>query len=224
MLKAKKARVSTREKILHSAAELIVKTGNPEVNISELAKTADVSRASVHSIFGTKAKIGIYHEILAAFLDSAYRKIESGLRLAGLEAGPIDRLLVVFRATMSTFAENPLYGKVVLRQLNLSRSEERTIVADIFEKVDQMLEDAAKKKELATTAPKPVWKIRQVLFVVTRGLLRTMYLDEGLAGSKQNFSEEEIEIEVLKILRLYCNKKSSAKIDNIIKLLSEASV
>jgi len=223
MSKAKKAGITTREKILHAAAELIISSGNPEVNISELADKAGVSRATIHTLFGAKAKTVIYREILAAFLDSASRRMETGLRLAGLEAGPIDRLLVVFRATMGTFAENSHYGKVVLRQLNLGKSEENSIVADIFEKVDQTLEDAAKKKELATTAPKPVWKIRQVLFVVTRGLLGTMYLDEGLAGSEQNFSEEEIEIEVLKILKLYCNKKSTAKIDNIIKLLSEAS-
>jgi AcrR family transcriptional regulator len=227
MSASRKATPSAKERILSSAAEMIASTGNSEINISELAKTAEVSRASIHSIFGRNARTEIYQQILSAFLDSASRKINTGLRLAGPEADPIDRLIVVFRATMSTFSENSLYGKVVLRQLNVSKSEGHDLITNIFNQVDQTLEEALKDKLLAKTIPKPVWKVRQVLFVVTRGLLRIIYLGEGMSGdliaSRGNFSEEEVEIEVLKILKLYCSKGAGVKIENIIKLLSKPS-
>jgi AcrR family transcriptional regulator len=222
----RKSGSSTKEKILTSAAEIIAATGNSEVNISELAKKAKVSRATIHSTFGPNARTEIYQQILDGLLDSAYRKIQTGLRLAGPEATPIERLVVIFRATMSTFSENRPYGKVVLRQLNVSKSEGHNLIAEIFKQVDQILEDAFKKKLLATTIPKPVSKVRQVLFVVTRGLLRTIYLNEGLAsdsnhaGSRDKFTEKEVEIEVLRILKLYCSKSAATKIDNIINLLS----
>jgi AcrR family transcriptional regulator len=123
----RKSGSSTKEKILTSAAEIIAATGNSEVNISELAKKAKVSRATIHSTFGPNARTEIYQQILDGLLDSAYRKIQTGLRLAGPEATPIERLVVIFRATMSTFSENRPYGKVVLRQLNVSKSEVTTL-------------------------------------------------------------------------------------------------
>lgn len=212
----------TIHKILKNAAELIVETGNREVKVSDLASKAKVSRASIHVIFGKDAKIAIYRQILNELLHSALDKIQLSLKVAGPEATPIDRLVAIFRATMDAFNDEPIFGKVVLQQLNLGKAEENKIIFDIFSQVDQIIADARAKGELSNRAPKDDWKIRQILFVITRGLLRTMYFKEGHEERKHSFSEKEVEVEVLKILQLYCSKEPSDRIETIINLLSDA--
>lgn len=212
----------TAKKILENAAELIITTSNREVKISELARKAKVSRASIHLVFGKDAKTTIYHQILRAFIQSAQDKIELGLKLTGPEATPIERLVAVFRATAEAFSNEPLFGKVVLQQLNLGKAEDNKIIFGIFKHVDLIIAEARREGELSNKALPEDWKIRQLLFVVTRGLLRTMFFGEGHENPGKNFTESEVEIEVLRILQLYCSKKPYEKIEKIIGLLSKS--
>lgn len=211
----------TAQKILESAAELIITTSNREVKISELARKAKVSRASIHLFFGKDAKNIVYQQILKTFIQSAQDKIELGLKLTGPEATPIERLVAVFRATAEAFGVEPLFGKVVLQQLNLGKAEENKIIFGIFKHVDHIIAEARRGGELSEKALPEDWKIRQLLFVVTRGLLRTMYFGEGHENPNKNFTENEVEIEILRILQLYCSKKPYEKIEKIIGLLSQ---
>src|SRR5579871_1695614 len=170
--------------LLESAAELILKTGQREIDIKQLAKLTKVPRSSIYAQFaqGHDVKEAIFLQILNGFLAESATLIGSALTTIDPSvATPIERLTAVFRATLAAFKQNPLFGKVVLAHLDLQREDEIPLVLQIFEQVDQLISAARKEGQLA---PEPAarladWKIRHVIFVVARGLLRAMYLESG---------------------------------------------
>lgn len=238
MLESHSKRDSTtaRQKVLEAAAEIIADTGRKNIAVSDLAARAKTSRATIHSLFKaedeSRTATVIYLEIVNVFMQGAQKFIQLYLTALDPASTPIDRLAAVFRATLATFAEMPKFGKVVLQQLNLSNEEERIFAEDIFARVDQIVAEARRKGEIPNL--KQIrsgsearelggrlddWMIRQVLFVVTRGLLRTIYFDEGRPKGKDKFREKDVEVEVLRILQLYCSKPASAKIQKTINAI-----
>lgn len=183
---------------------------------------AKVSRASIHNLFKSEdpaATTGsaIYLRIVNEFMKGAGIIIATYLDALGPAASPLDRIAAVFRATLAAFKAKPDFGKVILQQLNLSNPEERMFADEIFMWVDQIIDEAKQKKEIAQEEPDlESWKIRQVLFVLTRGLLRTVYLGEGVPSDKTVLSEKDLATEVLRVLRLYCTKEGSARIKRVI--------
>src|SRR5205085_1123042 len=127
----------TAEKILNAAAALIVRTGNKEVAVSELATEAGVSRASIHNLFkGEDGSVttgsAIYLRILVEFMGSAQAVIGTYLDALGPASSPLDRLAAVLRATLAAFKAKKNFGKVVLQHLNLANVEEHRYAVEIF--------------------------------------------------------------------------------------------
>jgi AcrR family transcriptional regulator len=221
-----KESASTVEKILNTAAELIYRTGQKEVPILRLAEESGISRATIHNFFKSddeseKTVMLIYLRIINEFMGTAQTHISmylQGVEALGPAAMPTDRLIAVFRATLAAFNASPTFGKVVLQQLNLNNKDERKYASEIFGWVDEIIDQAKERGEIAQWAlDLDSWKIRQVLFVLTRGLLRSRYLGEGQPSDKSELSEKELAFEVLRILQLYCSDVASAKIQKTIE-------
>ena len=206
------------DSILDIAADMIIETGQREVNITALASRSGLSRASIHSNYKTSS--AIYLQIVTEFLKAAQEIISVGLKVMGAEATPIERLTAVFRATLAAFKAKPKYGMVVLQQLSFTNETERRFTFHIFEQVDRIIGEAKEKGEIARSAlPLSNWKIRQMMFVNTRGLLRSLYMNEGQPPGEPSYSEKEVEIEILKVLTLYCSEVPKQKIEKTIELL-----
>lgn len=218
--------LSTADKILSAAAALIIRTGSREVTVKELADEAGVSRASVHNLFkgedgAATTGSAIYLRIIDEFMKVAQAVIATYLDALGPASSPLDRLAAVLRATMAAFRAKQDFGKVVLQQMNLSKPEEGALAAEIFRWVDQIIEEAKEKGEILRDADAlESWKIRQILFVLTRGLLRSVYLGQGVPSDKTELTEKEVATEVLRVLRLYCTEKGSAKIKKVIEAVA----
>lgn len=221
--------------ILEHAAELILETGKREVDIAELAKRAGVSRPSIHALFGRgedlSTKTVIFRRINDAFLENARATIEAVLASLPRTLSPMDRLVSVFHATLNTFKNNATFGRVVLQELNLSNDEENAAVFQIFAQVDQIISDARGQLNERADELKD-FEIRHIIFTSTRGLLRAHYLQECFPiedgkprRDKCGLDLRHIEIEVLRILQLYCNLDTQQKIEDAIKLVKvEATV
>ena len=213
--------------ILKAAARLIVELGNKEVDISVLAKQAGVKRATIYATFGGRGKAEsvrdvIYRSILTEFLREAGKSIKLALGIVDQQTPTAgEQLAAILRATLIAFKENELYGKVVLQELSLRQTQENAIIRPIFKNVDKVIAKARAAKELSEIAPPHDWQVRQVLFVLTRGLLRTLYLeqfdDKGKPFDKPLLTQEDIEIEILQLLRLY--SREASQIDTIIEAL-----
>lgn len=222
--------LTTEEKILRSAAELIVETGQNEVSINALAQRSGLSRASIHALFGKEegksTKVAIFLRIFNTFLENAKKLIIGALAARSrVNLSPMDRLVTVFGATVSAFRNDELFGKVVLQELDLSSvdddpaiSEENEAIFEIFSHVDNIISEAREKGELNEVALRlDDWEIRQILFGVTHTLLRTLYLDDGKPPEKTKFKESDLEVEVLRILQLYCSDEWKRTFDGVIE-------
>ncbi len=222
--------LTTVERVLKAAAELIIETGQKEVNINALADRSQISRASIHALFGKEegksTKIAIFLRIFNTFLANAKSLIIGSLGARNsVSISPIDKLVTVFGATLLAFRKDPVFGKVVLQQLDLSNldddpaiREENEAVFEIFGHVDAIIGEARDKGELNEMALRlDNWEIRQILFGVTRSLLRTLYLDDGKPPEKPKFKERDVEIEVLRIVQLYCSDEVRKNFDEVIE-------
>ena len=215
------------DKILDLAAELIAENGNKEVDISVLAKRAKVTRPAIYARFGKGAKAVIFEEILREFLVSAQSSI--GLVVSSIDpaSSPMEKLAAVFRATLATFKANQTFGKVVLRELHVRDQKPGGPLFQIFVQVDGLLNEAKMRGDLAPDVSDRLdgWKIRQILFSVTRALLRGLYLDEGFFVDKRgrpqrsSMTEKDVEIEMLRVLKMYCSEKIAQKIQTTIDVL-----
>ena len=230
----KKRSLDKIDEILLAAAQLILETGKREVDITELAKRSGVSRPSIHAVFGktgkgeeSSAKAVIYRRIVNEFLGKAQILIEGVLSSLPPTTSPIEKLISVFRATLTTFNNNQEYGMVVLQQLNLADKDENAAIFYIFAQVDQIMCQARAEGQLNKEATERFedFEIRQIIFTVTRGLLRASYLKEafpikedGTAG-EPGLKLEKVEVEILRMLQLYCNQDAKEIIDENIKLV-----
>lgn len=221
--------------ILKLAAQLIDETGKKEIDIAELANRAGVSRPTVHALFGKgeeqSTKIAIFRAINDSFLEGARAAIEVALASMPPLATPIDRLTSVFRATLHTFENNETFGKVVLQHLNLKNDEENAAVFQIFAQVDRIISKARDLGELddERVAELKDFEIRHIIFTVTRGLLRAYYLQECFPISedgkpqrdKSGLGLKDIQVEVLRVLRVYCSKDLRDKIEAAINKVKD---
>jgi len=222
---------TTAERILNAAAQLIVENGHKEVSIQDLAEKAMVSRATINNIFGkiegTSSK-AIYRTIVKEFLIGVQKQINSGLSGLPPAATPIERLMSILLSLFASFEFEfkDVFGKVVFQELNLSKEkEESKIVYELFKMVDDLIKLAKEKGEIAEEAMSlDDWKIRQVVFAASRGLLLTFYLKECQPQGTQDLTKEEVIIEVLRIIQLYCSKDAYEKIENNIKAIRELAV
>lgn len=218
--------------ILEAAAKLIVESGTKEIDVSKLAQRAGVTRPTVYARYsrGRKESVGtvIYLRILNQFLRSAGDSIRAALAVVDQRSHaastPGEQLAAILRATLSAFKHEPLFGSVVLQELSLRNSEENELIRPIFNSVDKIIHDAQTNGHISKV-PKDAWKIRQVFFVLTRGLLRTLYLDQYDKADKlmetSAMTEKEVEIEILKVLSLYSQDQSEANVQETIKLLDK---
>jgi AcrR family transcriptional regulator len=229
------------DEILLASAKLILKTGNREVDITKLAEETKVPRQTIHAELAklstteisASAKDIIFRMIVSSFLTKAQEIIEVVLSSMP-KSSPMERMIAVFRATLNAFRQNPTFGMVVLQQLNLSNTEENLAadreenksVFQIFAYVDQIIEEARERDELDKEVAERLepFEIRHIVFTVTRGLLRASYLEEcypinndRLPLDKKGLSLKNIEIEVLRILQLYCSEKAKNKIEENIE-------
>lgn len=222
------------DEILLAAASLIIETGKREVDISELARRSGVSRPSIHAVFGkagdgaeTSAKNVIYRRIVNEFLTRAQILIEGVLSSLPPTSSPVEQLISVFRATLTTFNNNQDFGMVVLQQLNFTNKEENTAIFDIFAHVDAIMCRARAEGQLNREATDRFddFEIRHIIFTVTRGLLRASYLKEafpikgnGTPGT-HGLELKDVEIEVLRMLQLYFSEDAKKIIDENIDLV-----
>jgi AcrR family transcriptional regulator len=217
--------------ILNAAADLIIERGSKEIDISELAKRANVTRAAVYATFGGQGqrdsvRVVIYRSILEEFLKAAGESIQLGLGIIDQQTPtPGEQLAAILRATLIAFKENQHFGKVVLQELNLKHPEENSLIRPIFKNVDKVIDQARSAKQLSGAAPQHNWQIRQILFVLTRGLLRTLYLDQfdthHKAFDKPELTEKDVEIQILRMLELYSSKDSQDQIEQMIGALDQ---
>lgn len=213
--------------ILKTAAQLIIEMGSKEIDISVLAKRAGVKRATIYATFGGRGRTEsvrdvIYRDILAEFLRQAGNSIKLALGIVDQQTPTGgEKLAAILRATLIAFKENELFGKVVLQELSLREPQENAIIRPIFKNVDNVIAEARAAKELSEIAPVHNWQVRQILFVLMRGLLRTLYLeqfdDKGAPFDRPPLRQEDIEIEILQVLRLY--SREASQIDKIIHAL-----
>lgn len=220
-------------RVLETAAQLILERGSKDVDISELSRRARTKRTTIYAIFGKaeqdSVKSAIYRTIINEFLAKAGTSIQHALAVVDQTAPtPGAELAAILRATLLAFANNQLFGKVLLQQLNLRNPEENILVRQIFGEVENIINKARKLKpphlsqaglELSD------WKIRQIIFGLTRSLLRTLYLDQfdstGKPVDKPALTQDELEMEVLRVLTLYCSEESLDAIQTTIDALKK---
>lgn len=215
------------DKILEHAAKLIIENGNKDVDVTVLARRAKLTRAAIYGRFGKEAKAVIFQKILQDFLGSAQSAIVLVISSIDPASSPMEKLAAVFRATLATFKSNPTFGKVVLMELHVRDQKMGGPLFQIFMQVDGLLNEAKAKGDLAPDVSDRLdgWKIRQILFSVTRALLRGFYLDESFFIDKRgklqrtSMTERDVEIEMLRVLKIYCSDKNAEKIQNTINLL-----
>ncbi len=215
--------------ILQAAAELIIERGGKEIDISELARRAGVKRATIYATFGGRrdsVRAVIYRSILEEFLKAAGESILLALGIVDQQSPtPGEKLAAILRATLIGFRDNQLFGKVVLQELNLKHPDENSFVRPIFKNVDRVIHQAREALQLSDAAPAEDWQLRQVLFVLTRGLLRTLYLDQfdnqNKPFDKPALTEKDIEINILRVLKLYSRQDSQERIDLMVEALDK---
>jgi AcrR family transcriptional regulator len=217
--------------IMEAAARLMVESGTREIDVLELSKRAKVSRPTIYARYGRgqKQSVGavIYLRILNQFLKSAGSSIQAALAVidqtAQTTATAGEELAAILRATLSAFKHDQIFGPVVLQELTLRNPEENDLIRPIFDRVDHIIHQAQVEGHLNET-PEP-WKIRQILFVLTRGLLRTLYLDQYSKVDElmetSAMSEKEVEIEILKVLSSYSREQSEKKVQETIQTLGQ---
>jgi AcrR family transcriptional regulator len=222
---------TTRRTILECAAKLILETGQKWVDVKALSRKADVQRATIYNCFSETGEVKrvIFQTIVEEFLLHAESTIKTVLGAIDVGAAtPMDCLAAVFRATLMAFKNNELFGNVVLQQLNLTNKEESALLAPIFNEVDRMIGEARKADQLNEYAMSlEDWKIRQIMFVTAHGLLRSLYLKEGIRFAsrggptkKGGFTEREVETQVLRFLQLYCQPAIGARMQARIDALT----
>jgi AcrR family transcriptional regulator len=224
-------RLEDDEKVLlETAAEMIVEAGTREIDISKLATRAGIRRPTIYARYRTGQKQSpgniLYLRILNEFLKDAGASIRGARasvdQTADARPTPGEELAAILRATLTAFNQNQLFGKVVLQELRVRNPEENKLIRPIFDEVDKIIELARGSKHLNETQ-KDDWKIRQILFVVTRGLLRTLYLDQydrsGKLLEKSKLTQREIEVEILRVLSLYFQQESETKVKQTIEVL-----
>jgi AcrR family transcriptional regulator len=224
--------METDRAILEAAAELMVESGTKEIDVSELAKRAKVNRPTLYARYarGKKVSIGtvIYLRILNEFLKSAGSSIKAGIAVIDQtsHAAPTrgQELSAILRATLSAFKSNEVFGRVVLQELNLRNPAENDLIRPIFDEVDKIIKKAREEGQL-DQGPKDDWKVRQILFVLTRGLLRTVYLDQYNKADDlvepTKMTEKEVEIEILRVLSLYSHQQSEVNVKETMKVLKK---
>jgi len=217
----------TESLLLDHAADLILKSRRCEVDIEELADRSGVPRSTIYTHFGQPIKEAILTGIFERFFSHTSILIKGALTVDAKASSSIERLAAVFRGALTAFKRNERFGKVVLSQLNLKRSEAKPIFA-IFSQADALFAEARKAGQLSPEAAERLadWKIRQIMFVVAHGLLRALYLKEGLPpdrpagrGVSVTFSEADVEIEVLRVLQIYCSEDAAGRIHKTIEAL-----
>ena len=221
--------------ILTLAAKMILKGRKKEVDIAELAKQAGISRPSIHAVFGrgenVSAKTAIYRRITDEFFNRARNSIEIVLLSLPPTSTPIERLISVFRTTLNMFESHNILGAVILQEATLSHDEENPAVFRILAQVDEVISEAREQGQLNERAQElRDFEIRHIIFTVTRGLLGAHYLQEcfriaedGSATSDFGLQLIDIEIEVLRILQLYCSDKAKQKINDVITAIRNES-
>jgi AcrR family transcriptional regulator len=207
--------VETRDRIVHSAAELIAtqKNGVIDVTINDIARRAGVTPALVIDYFGGgkrgSSRSFILTSIYRTFVGAVHKLIDTGLVfLTG--AKPIEQLVAILRATVIAFGQMGVLGRVVLKEtkdLDPSREEIKPIWK-IFEKVDAIIVEAQRQKDLSDRVEADV--IRQTLFGVTHTLLSYRYLKAGKphTSTQPEMSDGQIEAEVLSVLKNFCNPEN----------------
>lgn len=208
------------DEILQAAAELII--NEKEVSISLLAEKTKKSRVSIHNLFGKgqkeSATTTIYRRIVDNFLERTMGLAANFFFALGPTASPIDRLVVVFRAVLVAFRENPLFGKVVAAyHFDLKDNE---ILEQLFKHADALFSEAREQKMLAEhSAHLEDAQLRSIMFHIICGLLTGVNLDDDQKPDRLTL--REVEIEVLRIFKIYCSDESATKIQQSIQALWE---
>lgn len=204
--------------ILKNAAELILKTGNPQVDIEELASRCKVLRQTIYSWFGSKdIKSVIFDSIVSRFLDRATDLVNIALQTIDPRRNtPTDRLQAVLRGILAAFKQESLFGKVTLRHLNLGH-ESFAQVQNGLTQLAEVIKEAREKGQIETGQHYPGdWKVGYVLFSVAYGLIRTMCFKEELKP-KEEIGKDLVTGTLLLILGGYCT-------DEVRKELGELSL
>ncbi len=206
------------DEILQTAAELII--SEKEVSISLLAEKTNRSRVSIHNLFGKgekeSATTTIYRRIVGSFLESTTELVTKFFFALGPTASPIDKLVVVFRAILVAFREKPVFGRVVAAyHFDLKDNE---ILENLFKQADAFFSEARKQGMLAEQAAQlKDDQLRSIMFHIICGLLTGVNLD----GDKRpdRLTLHQVEIEVLRIFKLYCASEAAQKIEQSIRAI-----
>ncbi|MDO8564797.1 MAG: hypothetical protein Q7R88_02260 [bacterium] len=218
-----KRTLNAKQRILTEAAKLILRDGPKGMSIKELARNAKTSRMQVYNIFGTLPadEIDPREVIFESGVSSFLKRTEELIILAvevgcWSHVGPVDRLTAILRGTLLAFRENSLWGRVVLRFLDLQQPCFKS-VHSIFNKVDGFISEALEKGDMVT--PLPAWQVRQVLFSTLYGLLRALYFDEGNLSGNRNYTENEVQQNVLHVLTGFCAPEARNGVERTIQAL-----
>lgn len=211
---------SGRERVLTSAAELLQHAAPKGIELLELSKRADVSRTYLYKLFRTetgmaKPQMAIFSVLTGGFLRKAEEWIKTGLTIAPYNSGPVDRLTIILRTTLLAFREHALWGRVVLRHLDLAHPGFST-ARSIFRLVDEIIAEAIQKQEIIV--PMRPTDVRHVLFYTTYGLLRLLYLDEQ-GEPREDLTEAGTQAAVLQVLAGFCSDAVRANIEGQISAL-----
>lgn len=208
--------------ILQKAAEIILETNNPQVDIKELALRCKVLRPIIYSWFGSKdIKLVIFDSIVSHFLGRAASIINIAMQTADPRKNtPIDQLRAILRGTLVTFRQDPLFGKVVLRHLNLEH-ESFALVREGLNQLGEIILRARKAGQIEEdNCNSDDWKIGFVLFSVTYGLLRILYFNEGVPP-KGCIDENFVTSTMFLILGGYCTTKIRTELNESSILITD---
>lgn len=228
--------IDPRKAVLNTAADMMLKTGRKELDMQKLSDDCGVKRSTIYAYFrrpGDKAgqvKARIFQTLAGEFMSAAEESIKATLAaIDPRNATPVEALAAVLRATLQVFKANELYGRVVLQQLNLARKDETALVSEIFVLVDKLIADARASGQLSPEAAQlENWKIRQTMFLLVHGLLRSRYLREGTPASllsqsntKAIFTDKEVIFLTLRVLQIFCSPDAQAKLTAIIDAVNK---
>lgn len=173
-------RPSPRQRLLDSATSLFTTEGIRVIGIDRILREADVAKASLYSLFGSKDALVIaYVEHLdQQWRDQYYERTEA-------MSDPADKILAFFDLSLDEEPKKDFRGSHFLNAANeYPRPEtdsERGIVAAVMEHRRWMLDTMTQLLEEKNGYP-GVTQAQQLL----------IFLDGGLAGGRLNHSNDSL--------------------------------
>jgi TetR/AcrR family fatty acid metabolism transcriptional regulator len=177
------AKEKTKERIIEAAAKLFAEQGYVAATVSQIARLAKVSDATVYEHFGGKE--GILMQIPARWVSENAPVLED--HLFGIK-GAVNKIRKYVWEYAKNVAENPTYAKVVFFYIKTNEDFQKTdahaVVRNSFRKIVDLIEQGIKDGEIRSDIDP--YSARMLIL----GTLEHMFIRWLLKGCKYDLFEQ----------------------------------